>query len=238
MKLQFKIAKLEDVAEQFRSLYAQGADGAYYLAVEGAVDKAKLDEFRDTNISLMKKMEAFKDIDPNKVAELLENERKIAEKKLIDAGDIEGLVAQRVAAMQADHKRQLADLQGKYDTNQRQLETLLIDNEVRAVAAKIGVAATAVDDVLLRAKTVFKVEDGRPVAKDAQGNVIYGKDGSNSLGISDWASNLKESAPHLFMTSTGGGAGNDRGTGGQGGPKTAVGKIAQGLANGSAIHKG
>lgn len=232
----FKIAKLEDVAEEFRKFYVQGADGAYYLAVDGAVDKAKLDEFRDTNIDLMKKMEAFKGIDPAKVAELLENDRKIAEKKLIDAGDIEGLVTQRVAAMQADHKRQLGELQTKYDTNQRQLETLLIDNEVRTVATKIGVAASAVDDVLLRAKTVFKIEDGKPVAKDAQGKVIYGKDGASSLAISDWATSLKESAPHLFMSSTGGGAGNERG-GGQGGmPKTAVGKISAGLQAGSSIH--
>lgn len=236
--LKFKIAKLEDVEEKFRGLYTQGSDGSYYLAVEGAVDKAKLDEFRDTNIKLMKEMDAFKGIDPTKVAELLENERKIAEKKLIDAGDIEGLVAQRVAAMQSEHKRQLTDLQNQYDTSQRQLETLLIDNEVRAVASKIGVAASAVDDVLLRAKTVFRVEGGKPIAKDSKGNVIYGKDGSNSLGIADWASSLKESAPHLFMTSSGGGAGNDRGSIGSGAPKTAVGKIAAGLANGSTIHKG
>jgi hypothetical protein len=234
--MKFKIASLEEVEEKYRGLYSQGTDGAYYLAVEGAVDKSKVDEFRNTNVDLMKRLEAFKDLDPSKVQALLENERKIAEKKLIDAGDIEGLVAQRVAAMQADHKRQLTDLQTKYDTNQRQLETLLIDNEVRAAATKIGVAPTAVDDVLLRAKTVFKIEDGKPVAKDANGGIIYGKDGSNSLGISDWAATLKDSAPHLFMTSSGSGSGNDRGTGGGSGPKTAVGKIAAGLQQGSSIH--
>jgi len=231
--MKFKIAKLEDVEESLRQYYKAGADGAYYLEVEGAVDKSKLDEFRNNNIDLAKRLEAFKDMDPAKVQEMLDNERKIAEKKLIDAGDIEGLVNQRISAMKADHDKVINTLNGQLTVSNRQLETLLIDNSVREVAAKIGVVPSAVDDVLLRAKTVFKVEGGAPVAKDSAGNTIYGKDGTSSLGIGDWVGGLKEQAPHLFGTSAGSGAQN-RGPGNINGNQklSPAQKISAGLQNG------
>lgn len=234
--LKYKISKIEDVAEQFRGLYTQGQDGAFYLAVDGAVGKDKLDEFRNNNIDLMKQLEAFKGVDPSKIHDLLETERKVAEKKLIDAGDIDGLVNSRVNTMRTEYEGKLSTLTKQYEVANRQLETLLVDNEVRAWAAKVGVAPTAVDDVLLRAKTVFRVEDGKPVAKDAQGNVIYGRDGVNTLSVGDWIGGLKDNAPHLFMQPTGSGATNQRpGTGGGNAPKTAVSKISAGLQSGNSI---
>lgn len=235
MKLKFKIAKLEDVEEQFRGLYEAGADGAYYLTVEGAVSKDKLDEFRNTNIDLIKKLEPFKNVDPAKLQEMIDNERKIQEKKLIDAGDIDGLVAQRVATMKEQYERQIGELNGNYEQANRQLEVLVIDNAVREQAIKFGVAPTAVDDVLLRAKTVFKVEGGQPVAKDRDGKVIYGKDGQNSLGIGDWIGGLKDNAPHLFGPSQGSGADNRRGGGKQPENLSAAGKISAGLKAGNSM---
>lgn len=233
----FKIAKLEDAPEAFRQYYTQNqADGMFYLNVEGAVAKERLDEFRNNNVQLTQRLDQFKDIDPAKVATLLENERKIAEKKLIDAGDVEGLVGLRVGTMKTTYEGQINELQGKFDTAQRQLETLLIDNEVRSVAIKVGVAPTAVDDVLLRAKTVFKVEDGRPVAKDQNGNVVYGKDGQNPLAVGDWVGGLKEAAPHLFQPSQGSGSTGNRGPGGQ--PTQNLSpqqKISAGLQTGNSI---
>lgn len=234
--IKFKIAKLEDVEEKFRGLYTQGGDGAYYLAVDGAVAKEKLDEFRNNNVELMKKLEPFKDLDPTKVATLLENERKIAEKKLIDAGDVEGLVGLRVGTMKADYETRIQGLETQFSTAQRQLETLLIDNEVRAVAIKAGVAPTAVDDVLLRAKTTFKVEEGRPVAKNEKGEVIYGKDGMSPLAIGDWVGGLKDAAPHLFQPSSGSGASHNRQPGMQSNVKlSASQKISAGMSSGSSI---
>lgn len=234
--LKFKIAKLEDVIEAHRGFYTQGEDGAFYLNVEGAVQRERLDEFRNTNVDLMKKLDRFKGIDPEKVAEILENERKIAEKKFVDAGDIEGLVNSRIAAMKEDYENKLKTLGSQFSTANRQLETLLIDNEVRAHAIKIGVTATAVDDVLLRAKTVFKVEDGRPVAKNEKGEVIYGKDGQSSLAVGEWIGGLKEAAPHLFQPSQGSGAPGQRGNANNGQQNLSPAqKISAGLAQGGSI---
>lgn len=232
MKLKFKIAKLEDVEEQFRGLYTEGGDGSFYLSVDGAVDKTKLDEFRNTNIDLMKKLEKYGDVDPSKLQELLENERKIQEKKLIDAGDIEGLVEQRVSTMKKEYDSKIKKLTEQLGMSNRQLETLLIDNAVREHAIKVGVQPTAVDDVLLRAKTVFSVQDGKPVAKDSDGKVIYGKDGTNTLHIGEWIGGLKEQAPHLFGQSAGSGASTRPGGGTNNQNLTASQKIAAGLQSG------
>lgn len=186
-------------------------------------------------MDLLKKLEAFKDVDPAKVAELIETERKLKEKELIAKGDIEGLIAQRVHAMKTDYESKMATMTEQLGLSTRQLETLLVDNEVRAHAAKIGVAPTAVDDVLLRAKTTFKVKDGKVVSLDANGNIVYGKDGSNPLGIQDWIGGLKEQAPHLFLMSQGSGAGNKPGQPGNGAKLSATQKIAAGLTSGSNI---
>ena len=230
----FKIAKLEDVKEEHRQFYRQGDDGAFYLIVEGAVAKEKLDEFRDKNVDLLKQMDKFKDVDPVKYKELAEEHRKLEEGELIKKGDVEGLVASRTRAMKEEYDKKYGDLEKSFNTANRQLETLIIDNSVRAEATKLGIAPTAVDDVLLRAKTIYKVEEGKAVAKDAEGKVIYGKDGQNSLAITDWIGSLKESAPHLFQTSQGSGSQHQ---GFRGGVDTKdmspSQKIAAGLAKGT-----
>lgn len=235
MKLKYKVAKIEDVAEEFRSLYEQGSDGSWTLSVDGAADKSRLDEFRNNNVDLLKKLEAFKDLDPNKVKELIETERKLAEKKLIDAGDIEGLVAQRVNAMKSDYEKKFTEMSEQLGLSTRQLETLMVDNVVREHSTKLGVAATAVDDVILRAKSLFKVKDGAPQALDSEGKTIYGKDGTASLTVAEWIGGLKEQAPHLFMASQGSGASHQQGGKPDMSKMSASQKIAAGLAGGSSI---
>lgn len=230
--LKYKVAKLEDVEEAHRGFYVQAADGSFVLNVEGAADKTRLDEFRNNNVDLLKKLDAFKGLDPAKVQELMETERKLAEKKLIDAGDIEGLIAQRVGAMKTDFEAQLKVANEQLSLSTRQLETLLIDNTVREHATKLGVASTAVDDVLLRAKTLFKVKDGKPQALDPDGKLVYGKDGVNPLAVTEWIGGLKEQAPHLFMASQGTGSSTSR-MAPAGEKLTAAQKIAAGLTSGS-----
>ena len=206
MKLKFKLDTLEGLDAAIAALYEQGADGAYYLLVDGAVGKDKLDEFRNNNVKLLKDLEKFKDVDPAKYQELLALAKKQEEKKLIDAGEIDKVVEQRVGEMKSTYEGQLKTLTEQNSVAQRQLESLLIDNAVRDAAVKSGVQPTAVDDVLLRAKATFKIKDGNAVPVDTQGNVVYGKDGTTPMSVVDWTTGLKKQAPHLFQGSQGGGA--------------------------------
>lgn len=206
MRLKFKLETLEGVDQNLAALYEQGADGHYYLAVDGAVDKSKLDEFRSNNVNLMKQLDQFKNVDPVKYQELLNLAKKTEEKKLIDAGEIDKIVESRVNEMKTNYETEIKKLSDQSSIAQRQLESLLIDNSVRDAALKSGVQPTAVEDVILRAKTTFKLQNGSAVPVDSQGNVIYGKDGSTPMSVVDWTTGLKKQAPHLFMESQGGGA--------------------------------
>lgn len=239
MGLKFVIERLEDVSEAFRSLYVKREDGKYQLDAEGATDKSKLDEFRNNNVELMKKLDAFKDVDPRKYQELLDLDRQKREKQLIEAGKVDEVIAERVALMKQEHKKELDKLQDQLKVSTRQLETLLIDNQVKTVAVQHGVLPTAIDDIVLRAKTAFSIQDGQPVMKDEKGQVVYGEDGVNPMSIEGWAKQLKTKAPHLFQGFTGSGAtGGKGGVGATDGNASPVNKIAAGLAAGLAPRMG
>lgn len=237
MALAFRINKIEDVAEAFRPLYVKAENGTYVLEVDGAVPKERLDEFRQKNIDLMKEAEKYKDLNPEKYQELLELQRKREEKELLEKGEVDTVVNNRVAAMKTEMQSVIDQLNNSNKAMNGQLETLMIDNTVRTFATKNGVRPEAVDDVLLRAKTTFSIKEGKVVSVDDKGQVRYGKDGTTPLSIDEWSKDLKTGAPHLFMSSSGGGAGNGLGGGNGGGSGNSnlrgVSKIASGLANGA-----
>ena len=74
MSLKFKFKTKDEIPADHLSLYAE-RDGVWLLDVEGAVDKSKLDEFRSTNVSLLKARDElkqrFEGIDPDEVRKLM-----------------------------------------------------------------------------------------------------------------------------------------------------------------------
>lgn len=233
MAYKYKIDKLEDVAENIRGMYV-ARDGAFYLDVEGVVPKERVDEFRNNNIELQKQIDKYKGIDPNKYAELKAIQQEIEEGKLIKEGKLEEVVNLRVGTMKTTFEGQLTEAQTALAKANRQLEALMIDNVVRAEATKAGVIATAVDDVILRAKAAYVMENGVATPKNAEGQVIYGKDGKTPMPIGEWLTGLRTNAGHLFSGSTGSGAG---GGGGGGAGQVDVSKMtpAQKIAHGLAL---
>lgn len=232
MKLKYIVKDLTEVPESLREAYIKREDGAYVLDAEGATDKSKVDEFRNTNVELMKKLEGLKDIDPAKYAELMDLDRQKREKELIEKGEVDKVIAERVKGMKTEHEKELKKLADQLGISNRQLETLLIDNAVKSAAVQHGVLPTALDDVVLRAKANFSIVDGKPLMKDGEGNVVYGDDGVTPQSVEGWTKGLKTNAPHLFAGFNGSGAsGSGRGTPQQTANMTAIQKISAGLAN-------
>ena len=208
MTIKARIKTLEEAPEAVRSLYVE-KDGEFVLPIEGMVSKDKLDEFRATNIELKKQVEAltdkFGDIDPDRYRELNEKAEKERSKKLIDSGKVDEMVTERVNAAKAGFDKEKKAIEDDKRKLGIQLEGLLIDNAVRDAAAKSGVRAGAVDDVLLRARQVFKVENGVAVAFDGE-KQLFGKTGDPMTVVEYINDKLSEAAPHLFEPSQGGGA--------------------------------
>jgi hypothetical protein len=206
MVMKYKIAALTDVPEALRSEYKPDPAGGYVLDAEGVVPKERLDEFRNNNIALQQQIDKYKDVDPVKYKELMQIQRRIQEKELIDKGDVDKLVELRVATMRDELTGQVNTLNTSLATATQTLSVLMIDNKVKDAAVKLGVTPTAMDDVVLRAHTTYKVDNGQAVPKDGKGQVIYGKDGKSPMDIEEWMTGLKKTAPHLFLGTTGSGA--------------------------------
>ena len=212
MALKFVLDDIDELDDSIKSLYSKHTDGKYYLDVEGAVSKSKIDEFRDNNISLKKQVEDMTDkygnIDLEKYQELMDKAALDDGKKRVTMDKVDEIVGERTKAMKAEHENQLSALKTTNSGLQGQLNGLLIDGAVRSAAVEAKVRSGALEDVVLRAKQTFKVVDGKAVAHDSEGNTLYGKDGSNPLSTAEWIGGLKTTAAHLFETSKGGGAGD------------------------------
>ena len=214
MSIKYKVAKLEEIPENVRSLYVQQPDGSYILDAEGVVPKEKLDEFRSNNIQLQQQMDKLKDIDPEKYKELIKLDQEVKTGELIKAGKLEEAVNLRVDSMKTDLESKIRERDDKLSAANSQLSALLFDGAVKSAAIKSGVLPTAMDDLVYRARGSFVVENGSPVPKK-DGKTVFGKDGTTPMSIEEWTLNLKPMAPHLFQGSQGSGAGGGQGNGGK-----------------------
>lgn len=233
MALKFLIDTLEGLAPEVQALYKQLESGKFQLDVDGAVDKSRLDEFRNNNVELQKQIDKYKDVDPAKYKELMVIQTKITEKELLEKGEVEELVKLRTRAVREDLETKLTATNTELETYRAQLSNLQVSDVVKTAAIKVGIYATAVDDVINRANGVFKIEKGLPVPKNPDGTIIYDKTGEKAVTVEGWLHDLKKSAPHLFVGSQGSGAGGGSGTGQKDmSTMTALEKVVLGLANG------
>jgi hypothetical protein len=235
MALKFKFKSKDEIPADHLPLYAE-RDGAFVLDVEGAVDKAKFDEFRATNAALLKERDdlkqRFEGIDPDEVKQLKEAHQKAEEDRLLKGKSphpsplpsaereaeqererqaererIEKVIEGRVKSIKGDLEKQVTQLTTERDALNTRLAAIQIDQGVITVATKRGLRPTAMADITSRARTVFRLVNGVPTAFDGDGkSVRYGRDGLTPMSIEEWVDGQVAEAPHLFEANSGGGA--------------------------------
>ena len=118
MALKFKIKSKDEVPAEHLSLYTE-RDGAWHLKVEGAVEKAKLNEFRTTNVALLKERDELKQrfdgIDPDAVRALAAEKQKLEEAAQLKAGEVEKVFENRTKALKGDFDKQLSTVTTERD---------------------------------------------------------------------------------------------------------------------------
>lgn len=234
--------QFKELPEIMQDAYEKKDDGVYYLTgVDGMVPKKKVDEFRETSRKTqselekaMEQLKQFEGVDLEHIKAIQKKAQELEEKKLIDAGDIDKIVEERVKPIVTQINSEKSDLQKNLDMVNRQLGILKIDNRASELAVAAGVEKSALPDVITRANRTFKIVDGKTKALDGEGKPVYGADGITPLSLdSSWMESLKKDAPHLFRPPQGTGAepgsGSRPGSGIDPSSMSAVQKIGEGL---------
>lgn len=226
MKLKAVVDSLDDVDEALRSLYTE-KDGKFHLDVEGMEDtsglKSALQKERENAKVLkaaMKQLEEqFAGIDVDKFKAMMAKMDQDGEAKLIAEGKIEEVITKRSEKLRAEFEKRLQDATKQTEAEKARTAKYVqrvLDNNIRAAAAKAGIHSAATEDALFRARTMFTVnDDGDAVQLDNDGKPVFGKDGKTPYTPSEWLESMRDSAPHWFPAGNGGGdAGGNKDTGG------------------------
>ena len=204
MALKSRYATAAEIPADQKPFYVE-KDGVFILDAEGVVEKGKLDEFRNNNIALQKRLDAFSGIDPEEHKKLAEAAKKADEEKLKAAGNFDKLLEQRTTAMKADYDKKLADEAAKAALASKKLEQVLINDAISTAALAKGIRNSALPDVKNRGKVVFKLDGDKVVAIGDDGQPRFDTTGQ-PMTIEKWMDALATDAPHLFEESKGGGA--------------------------------
>ena len=219
MSLKFKIKSKDEVPAELSSHYVE-RDGGWLLDVDGAVEKAKVEEFRANNILLVKERDElrqrFEGIDPDEVRKLADEKRKLEEAQQLKAGEVEKVFEARLRNVKTDLDKRLAGLTSERDALTSRLSAIQIDQAIVTEATKRGLRASAIPDITSRARSTFRLVNGFPQAFEADGQTARaGRDGVSPMNLAEWIDQQVSEAPHLFESNAGGGAvGNAPGGGG------------------------
>lgn len=170
--------------------------------------EAKRDELLNENKSLKDKNKPFDGLDPEYVRNLVKQVENDEELKLITEGKHDEVIKRRTEKVEATYKAQMKSLQDKHDSMAEslakansQVQTLMIDGSIVTEFTGAGGLATATDDIVSRAKRVWKIEDGEAVPRDPKtGEILQGADGV--MTKKEWIEKQRKEAPHLFPAST------------------------------------
>lgn len=234
MPLKPVVSSLDEVPEAFRSEYELSEDKKFYLKLDGddipklrgALDNERKDR-KKAKEQLEELAKKFDGLDADQARAALKRIQELEDGALPNDPKFKAELLKQTERMRADFdnqnsamKKALEKENGRVDGLSGQLSKLLIEGKIREVATKNGVRSTALEDVLLRGQRVWKLQDGKPVPLNPEGQTIYGKNGVDALSMEEWVGALATDAPHLFESSSGGGARGGTNGGGPGAPGT------------------
>ncbi len=222
----------DKVPEELKSFVKEvsGEDGSTRYEVS-VVPKAKIDEFRERNIELAKKLESLEgthsvfsqvledyDGDVEKFMEayreLVDLKQKVEDGKLEASGKLEEEVKKRTAQMQSRYERKIKELTENLNQLKRALEErdnkikhMRLESEVQRIVSdpKLGINPMAFKAVMAEIQQVFKVtDDGKIIPYDEEGNIIWGSDGTEPMSLREWVEQeLPNRAPYVFGNASG-----------------------------------
>ena len=207
----------EDKALALKEALAEKGQEALDKAVSGLKTKNSelLGTVKSTKTELDQLKSQFDGLDIEAVKGLLKRAAEDEETRLIAEGKLDEVVSRRTERLRADLDKQLQaekERAEKAEAFATRFSDKVLADSIREAALKAGALPEASEDIILRARSTFKLNDeGEPVAANSDGEIIYGKDGKTPLSPLEWAESLRENAPHLWPRAQGAGPTGDNG---------------------------
>ena len=136
MPLKFKFKSKDEIPTEHLGFYIE-RDGAFLLDVEGATDKARVDEFRTHNLTLNRQLDEltqkYEGIDPDNVKSLLEEKRRFEDAKHLKEGEVDKLVESRTRSLKSDLEKQVSNLATVRDALNARLVEIESNQDTTAV---------------------------------------------------------------------------------------------------------
>ena len=182
-------------------------------------DPSKIDDYKELKGSIEKERQAAKEAkaelakysgikDPEQYKNLMSRLENDEEARLIAEGKISDVIAKRTEKQREESDRQVKEAQSKAEAAEARamaFQGRVLGDAIREAAVAAGVHKHAIDDVLLRGKSIFTLdENGKAVQLDSDGQPVLGKDGKSSFGASEWIESMKDKAPHWFPVNNAG----------------------------------
>ena len=172
-------------------------------------------------------LSAYDGIDPKEARTALQKMQELEEKKMLDAGQIDELVNHKTERMRLDLEAKLRNAENAKKAAEEEFqkmkvkhrETVLSDGIWNAALGTGQVRKDAKDYILFKAKQAWQFdEEDNPVARKADGNLIFSTYGHSPISMEEWVMTLKESDPFCFETPTLAGSGMRASSAGRGKP--------------------
>lgn len=183
------------------------------------LDDLKKQQERATKMegTLQSLQSAFGDRTPDDVKAMMDRLENDEMARLAAEGKTDEIIKKHKEKWDAERKsaeqswqQQLEEATNRANTLEQKLTQELVDNRAMAAASKAGVIPEALDVVKMLAKSQWQLEDGEPVLRDKDGNIVTGKQGA--LTFEEWAAEqLRESHPYIFPQPKGGNAPGNNG---------------------------
>jgi len=212
--------------------------------------EAKVKEFRDNNITILRERDGLKDqlggfegIDAEKYRSMLSQQDQIERDELIKKGDVDELLKRDRDAFATDFTKRLDAVQTENESLKREIIGTKVTDELRKAATGAKVKGEAVDDLVKLAGSEWVLENGAAVRKTGDDVVLSTERPGENQTMPEYFAELAQSKPFYFEPSQGGGGQGQPGGGG-GGVKVLLnptpqemGRNAEAIASGAMVIK-
>lgn len=213
MNLEEMLAQsIEDEAARNNLLEAIKADRAGLEAnKQKLLDERKQAE--DARKQAEDRLKQFDGIDPEQVRAIMSRFENDEEAQLIAQGKTQEVIDRRMERVSAQHKsaiegkeKRIAELEAALQERDAKLAEVVIDNAVMQAATEFGIEGEGkLKIVSMLARQNFQMEDGQPIARDADGNILTGEKGP--ITMKEWVDRvLRAEHAYIFPTASGVGA--------------------------------